>query len=333
MRRSSRVAVMLACAAFGASSLAFAQSDEDPEALVRRGIELARRGDSQGAYELLRNAVTAHRTGRGLAELGYAEQAIGRSIDAETHLTEAMTYTDERWVRHHRRDIEDALSTVRASIGSVAVTVSVEGAEVRVNEVIAGRAPLREPLRVPVGRCVVAATAAGYREATTTVTVTAGEAASASLTLEREAPPVPEGPPPPRCAPGFTMRDGLCYAPEPPEGTVSPYRWATYITGAASVLSAGVALGLWASGNGAESAYLARCGGPNVPAACEADRQETQDALSSRAAVVNTLWVLSGITAVTALVSVGLEVRASRRRPTITRVAFGVTPGGVRFTW
>ncbi len=333
MRRSSRVAVMLACAAFGASSFAFAQSDEDPEAQVRRGIELARRGDSQGAYELLRSAVTAQRTGRGLAELGYVEQAIGRSIDAETHLTEALTYSDERWVRHHRRDIEDALSTARASIGTVAITVNVEGAEVRVNDIVAGRAPLREPLRVAVGRCAIAVSAAGYRPATTTVTVVGAEVANASITLEREAPPVPEGPPPPRCAPGFTMRDGLCYAPEPPEGTISPYRWTTYIAGAASVLSAGIALGLWASGNGTESAYLARCGGPNVPAACEADWQETQDALSSRAAGVNTLWVLSGITAVTAIVSVGLEVRASRRRPTITRVAFGVTPGGVRITW
>jgi PEGA domain len=327
------VAIALGSALFVASAGAYAQSDEDPEALVRRGIDLARRGDQQGAYDALRSAVAAQRTGRGLAELGYVEQSLGHALDAETHLTEAMTFREERWVRHHRDDIEAALALARSSIGSVAVRVNIDGAEVRVNRVSVGRTPLAEPVRVVTGRNVIEVTAEGYVNATSTVTVVAGEAASASLTLERVPPPAPEAPPPPRCAPTFTFRDGLCYAPEPPEGTVHPYRWLTYGTAAASVISASVALGLWVGGNGDESAYLARCGGRNVPAACDADRTSTQESLSSRAAVVNTLWVLSGITAATALLAVGLEVRASRRRPTITRVALSVAPMGVRLTW
>ncbi len=330
--RHAALALAVIAGVLTAAPSAHAQSDEDPSALVRRGSELARRGDPQGAAEVLRAAIEAQRTGRALAELAYVEQALGRALDAETHLVEAQGFTEERWVRHHRREIEDALAVVRSSIGSVTITANVEGAEVRVNGASVGNAPLREPIRVPTGRCTVEVTAHGYRNASQTVTVLAGEPATAAITLERDAPPPVEAPPP-RCAPTFTLRDGLCYPPEPPPDAVSPFRWVTYISGGAAVISAGVAVGLWADGNGVESAYLARCGGANAPASCLDDYTSTQESLSSRAAAVNAMWVISGLTAATAIVSIGLEVRASRRRPTITRVSLGVTPGGVRLSW
>ncbi len=334
MSASRWIHVPLAFVAFAAPATALAQVDEgDPEGLVRQGAELSRRGELQRALEALRAAVARERSGHALAELGFVEQALGQMLEAEAHLAEALILTDERWVRHHRRDIEGALATTRAAIGSVRVTSNVEGAEVRVNGTVAGRTPLREPVRVPVGPAVVELRATGYTTASRTVNVLQGDAAEAHVSLERAGPPPPEAPPPPRCAPGLVLRGGLCFSPEPvDDGSVSPFRWMLYVGGAAAAVSAGVAIGLWANGNGDESAYLARCGGANVAPACEGDWRATQDALSSRASVVNGMWVLAGVSAATALVGLGLELRASRRRAP-ARAGLTIGPMGARLTW
>ena len=325
----------LACALVTAATSARAQREgATPEALVQQGADLARDGNLQRALEVLREALGRERSGRALAELAYVEQSLNLVLEAEEHLAEALTLSDERWVRHHARDVERALASTRASIGAVRVTSNVEGAEVRLNGALAGRTPLREAVRVPLGRVVVEARAAGYRTTSREAMVRSGETAEAHVSLDRDAPPRPEAPPPLRCAPGLVLRDGLCFAPEPvDDGSISPYRWMLYAGGAVTVVSMGVAIGLGLNGNGIEGAYLARCGGAGVAASCAGDWRTTQDTLSSQAAAVNTFWVLSSLGAVTAAVGLGLELQRARRRPSMTRAALTVVPAGVRLTW
>ncbi len=329
-------AALVATMTFVATAPAHAQDDDvDASALVREGAQLARHGEFRRAEEVLRQAVAAGRTGRALAELGFVEQALGRAIEAEQLLAEAELLTEERWVRRHARDIARALTSVRALITTLTVTANVEGAEVRINGTLAGRTPMREPARIAVGTSEVEVRAAGYTPITRQVTALATEPAELSVTLERNTPPpAPEAPPPPRCAQGLVLRNGLCFAPEPDEDAPpSTWRWMIYAGGAATLLTAGLAIGLWADGNGTESAYLARCGAPMAPAQCRADQLTTQAELDSRATVVNTMWALSAVAAITTVVGVGMEMRTSRRRPSMPVPALSFVPNGVRLTW
>jgi hypothetical protein len=327
--RTSWVALVLALYA----SSVHAQSDETSEARIEEAATASRAGDHARALGLLRALVSQERSGRHLAELGQAELAAARPIEAEEHLAEALTMTNERWVRHHRRGIEAALSAARASISELRVTSNIDGAEVLVNGVVMGRIPLPRALRIGIGRVTVEVRARGFRNATREVTVLSGEIAEAHVSLDREgpAPDTNPTPPPPRCAPGLVLRNGLCFAAEEPHNTAtSTYRWMAYIGGGVALLSVGLAIGLWADGNSTESAYVSRCGGAAVARTCEADWQTTQDSLDLRAGAVNLLWALGVVSVGVAVTGVVLERRevAARRR-----LRASVVPLGLRVTW
>jgi hypothetical protein len=315
---------------------ALAQSaPEDAETLLRDGAQLRRDGRNDEALEVLRRAVEAERTGHALAELGYTERSLGRWLDAETHLAEALLLEEERWVRHHRRDVQDALTEVRASIGRVRVTSNVDGAEVRVNGALAGRTPMSEAVRVGVGRVTVELRLAGYRNGTRTVSVTSMEDAEAHVALDREGPPPgSEAPPPPQCPPGLVLRNGLCFEPPPPPVTgVTVPRVLLYGGAGVTVVTAAIALGLWAGGNGEESDYLAACGGPRVPASCEARWRTTQASLDDRATAVNAMWVVSTLALATTVTGLLLELRPWQRRTYTDGSRFTVAPLGLRVVW
>ncbi len=328
--------ILLSVVAAAHPLAALAQSaPDDPGDLLRGGIELRRDGRNEEALEALRRAVEAERSGRALAELGYVERSLGHWMDAETHLAEALLLEEERWVRHHRRDVQDALSEVRASIGRVRVTSNVDGAEVRVNGAVAGRTPMSEPVRVGVGRVTVELRLAGYTTGNRTVSVTSAEDAEAHVPLDRAGPPPEaEAPPPPQCPPGLTLRNGLCFAPPPPPVTgVTVPRVMLYGGAGLTVLTAAIALGVWAGGNGEESDYLAACGGQRVPVACEERWRTTQASLDDRATAVNALWVVSTLALATTVTGLLLELRPWQRRTYTDGSRFTLAPNGLRVQW
>jgi hypothetical protein len=337
--RSWVLSLWLFVVATGHPLVAKAQSaSSDPGALLSEGVALRREGRHEEALPVLRRALEAARTGRALSELGYVERSLGLWLDAETHLSEALTFTDERWIRHHRHEVREALEQVRASIGRLRVSANVEGAEVRVNGVLVGRTPLREPMRLGVGRVTVELRLPGYRTATREVSIDASEEAEAHLFLEREGPPptpeVSSPPPPPQCPPGLVLRDGLCFTPLPsaPTGVTVP-RVLLYGGGGVALVGAAVALALWIDGNGMERAYLAACGGARVPVSCEAQHRETQSSLDDRGVVVTTLWVVSGVALAAGVVGLLLELQPWQRRSYTDGSRFTLMPNGLRVQW
>ena len=317
-----------------APGLTRAQSaPDDVTDALREGIALRRDGRAEEALPLLARAVEVQRSGRALAELGYAEGALGRWLEAESHLTEALQLADDRWVRHHRRDLEGALDTVRASIGRVRVSSNVEGAVVRINGSVAGRTPLAEAVRVGVGRASVELRREGYRTAARDVMVNAEGDVEAYVALEREAPPPAEAPPP-QCAPGLVLRGGLCFAPAPPPVTgVTPARVMLVGGGGLAVLSAAIAVGLWAGGDADAEAYLAACGGMRVPVDCAERHRSTQNDLDGRAAAINTLWVVAGLGLATGIAGALLEWRPWQRRSYSDGSRFVLAPNGLQVRW
>jgi hypothetical protein len=75
--------------AIGPSRFAIAAPDD--EALIKQGLERRKRGDDEGALRLFEEAARLSRTGRAMAQIALAEQALGRWADAEVHMVEALS--------------------------------------------------------------------------------------------------------------------------------------------------------------------------------------------------------------------------------------------------
>lgn len=129
---------------------------------VERGLAARTSGDDAAAVEHFEAALALERTPRTLAQLALAEQALGRWIDAEAHLGEAMAAANDPWITDHRTVLEGALGTIREHLGRLVVTSNVDGARLRINGRDAGRLPLAGPVSVEVGTAVVDVTADGH---------------------------------------------------------------------------------------------------------------------------------------------------------------------------
>jgi tetratricopeptide (TPR) repeat protein len=189
--------VALACAASALIGLALprlaaaqapAQAVENPDALIRQGLNRRHLGDNQGAYRLFMRAYSAQRTPKAAAQLGSCEFEIGLWVEAESHITEALRAANDDWVNANREPLIQVLNNVRKLLGRLEVVGRPAGAEVEVAGRSVGRLPLDGPLRVAKGEIAMRVTAAGHRPFQRTVTVAANELAQVVVELDRIAP-------------------------------------------------------------------------------------------------------------------------------------------------
>lgn len=143
----------------------------------------------------------------------------------------------------HRAEVETNLDVLRARVGHIAITTVPAGADVTVDDQLAGRTPLDRAVLVSIGHRRVVATLAGRAPVTRYVDVAAGDNLTVTLPL-----PAPESTPP------STTRVPLPLTPTdlpPPSHTGATWRtvgWAT-----AGLLAAGaVSFGILASRESAE---------------------------------------------------------------------------------
>jgi hypothetical protein len=142
------------------------------EDLIRRGTELRRKGEDATALPLYQKAYElAGGTPRTAAQLGLVETALDYRLEAEAHLTEALSAKNEVWINRNRAVLEQTLRGVKAGIGEVTVTGSPAGAEVIVAGRSQGRLPLATPVRVVAAKAKVELRAEGYAPASVTVMV------------------------------------------------------------------------------------------------------------------------------------------------------------------
>lgn len=241
-----------------------ASAATEADAAIKHGVELRRGGDDLRALEEFQRAQSLQRSARALAQIGFAEQALGRWREAEEHLGLALADTGDPWTRRHREVIEQSRAAVAAHLGSLEVLGSPEGAELRIDGSPVGRLPLGRPVRVAAGRIGIELAADGYLPVTRPVTITAGQLARETITLQKiaappavESLPIARSPPPVARAPtaGGDGLPGIAEvrrAPEDPGGG-SWQRTAAWVSGGAAVLLAGAAVvGLVARGHYAD---------------------------------------------------------------------------------
>lgn len=206
MRRGA--AALLATLALSPAT-AFAQVTADPEALVREGVELRREGHDEAALERFGRAWELGHAPRARAQMGFAEQALGRWQLAEAHVLEARAASTDPWVRGHLDVIERSLATTAQHLATLTVSCGVVGAELLLDGHVAGALPLAEPLRVVAGEVSLEVRAPGHATVRRTLQLAAGATARESVDLAPVAPTppasAPEPPPAPAPAPLATL--------------------------------------------------------------------------------------------------------------------------------
>jgi hypothetical protein len=95
-----------------------ADAGEDPEALIRIGNDLRRKGDEKRAEGYFKRAYQIAHTPRSAAQLGLVELALGHHRVAEEHLAEALG-ADDAWVHDHEAVLTSSISKARSHLFAV----------------------------------------------------------------------------------------------------------------------------------------------------------------------------------------------------------------------
>ena len=156
----------------------------DADGLVRQGIELRRGGQDLEALALFQQAYELDASPKALAQIGLAEQALGRWTAAHRHLREALQKPRDSWIQKNRATIEGAVRVIEARVGRLSVSGSPSGAEVRVDGERVGQLPLLEPVLVPAGRVALEVSAPGYLSIVRASTVSVGGLTRENINLQ-----------------------------------------------------------------------------------------------------------------------------------------------------
>lgn len=158
-------------------------SDTDEETLIRQGIESRRKRNDVVALELFRKAYDVRRSPRAAAQMGMAEIALGRWVDAEAHLQEAISVPSDPWIAKHQATLQDSLSRSREHLGRLEILGRPRGAEIVIEDVVVGTLPLAKPLTVRSGDCRFVIRAVGYEPVSRNVDVAPGDLTRETVVL------------------------------------------------------------------------------------------------------------------------------------------------------
>jgi hypothetical protein len=163
--------------------------------LYDEGFGAAKRGQWVQAYPLLARAWETERRWQVARLLGQAEVELGKYRDAAEHLTFFLRETrDNAQVgAGERASTEQLLVRAGAHVGALTIVVEPLGAEVLVDGVRVGTAPLADPVYVQPGKRSVEVRHQGYLHAGDSYRVDAGQTARVELRMARRVIPAPRG--------------------------------------------------------------------------------------------------------------------------------------------
>jgi hypothetical protein len=173
------VSVVVVCASVGGRAEAAPSADE----LIRDGLELRRAGRDDQALPKFEQAYRLTPTPRAAGQLGFCQQALGRFADADERVSEALAAKDDPWVVKNRAALLQALGTIKAHVGRLAVVGDPAGAEVLVGGRSQGRLPLPGPIRVDAGAIDLEVRAPGAETLFRTVEIAGGAYQTVSVHL------------------------------------------------------------------------------------------------------------------------------------------------------
>lgn len=221
-------------------------AESEADRLIREGIAFRKQGDDAAALEKFKQAHALDHSAKALAQVGLAEQALGKWVDAHEHLYEALDAKGEAWIDKNRRALGEAARTVDDHVGTLEILGGPKGASVSIDGAPRGTLPLARPLVVATGLVTIELTAAGYLPLRRATTIQAHEMTREFF--ENAAPATPVAAPaeigtvPP--APSSTSLATTPQAGAAADDGSSASRRTPLILGAAGVAAVALALGI-----------------------------------------------------------------------------------------
>jgi hypothetical protein len=247
-------------------------SDAGSEAaLMRRGLDLRQKGQDEAALQEFRRAYELSKTGHALAQIALAEQALGRWLEAESHLIEALTRR-ESWIGKNKKHLDQALNDIQGHLGSLELPGEAKAGTVKVDGVQMATLPLTAPLRVPAGSVALEVQAPGYLPIIRNVVVPARGLAREHLAfvavpVAKTLPPVIL---PPQIAGGPATTEVVAAKPVAARPTWGPGRTVGVILGVAALGALGTGAAFHVLHENRAKSYKSNgCESDNPPADCK----------------------------------------------------------------
>ena len=252
MRRSSLV-LCVGVIVWGSQPRVVAAAD-DPEALIRIGNDLRRKGDDKRAEGYIKRAYEIGHTPRAAAQLGLVELSLGRFLEAAQLLAIAVDASDA-WVADHRATLEVSLAKARTQLVGVELVGAPRDATAVLADKTVAKVPADGVLWLEPGAIAFDVEAIGHASAHVAIQATAGEHTKVNVTMSavnQPVPPVAAAPPAaePEAPPVALTPQGP--SSEPTASAPSPgrsLRIAGIAVGAAGVVAAAVGVVLLEKGN------------------------------------------------------------------------------------
>jgi tetratricopeptide (TPR) repeat protein len=335
-RRSVRAlisgAILLLVTSLATTSRADDDARADAGARYARGIELANQGLYEAALEQFKAAYAESPHFAVLYNIGQAQIALGRSIDAIESLSRYLRDGADQVPLSRREQVQAQIGLLESRLAELTIATEPAGAAIRVDGRDLGRTPLFQPVRLAAGTHSVTAVFPGGAEVTRAITLGESErqklelafaTAPAAVTPPAVAAPLAATPP----APALLAEHPQERAPRGPA-----MRRTAYALAAAGVLAGGGALAVylgsrsrfddWKAGN----ARLAS----DIPGSAAYSMQASaNNALAASLTTANrAIWGLS--IGASALVAAGVTLFAvdrSRDRAGGGELSFGLGSG------
>jgi hypothetical protein len=155
----------------------------EQERLVEAGLDERASQRDERALEHFQKAHALGHDARILAQIAFAEQALGRWVEGYGHLQDALAAHGHPWIEEHRALLVRELALLASHVARLEIVANVAGAELLVQGERAGWLPLGVPVVVLPGRVMVEARAQGYVSAVQSVDVDAAALSRVELKL------------------------------------------------------------------------------------------------------------------------------------------------------
>lgn len=124
-------------------------------------MELRRSGQDEEALRIFERAYGTEKTPRAAAQMGLAEQALGKWVEAHGHLQEALRAKNDPWISKNRPALAEAASRVADHVGWIEIVGGGANVEVRLDGIPRGNLPLSHPLPTTTGSVAIELVLAG----------------------------------------------------------------------------------------------------------------------------------------------------------------------------
>ena len=156
---------------------------DEADRLFAEGAAAFEAGKSEEALKSFQAAWALRKSYDLAAGLAQAELALGKNRDAAEHLSYALRNFAVTAKPEKREPLEKALTELKTKLVTLHIHVNVEGAEVRINGVRIGRAPVDTDVFADAGSVTIVASAEGYDDAKQSLEGQKGQTQEVTLSL------------------------------------------------------------------------------------------------------------------------------------------------------